>query len=1214
MTSRTVPSVRWVGNRTINPHESSQPALLGWLYQSSQSASFAIIAATLFFIGCFLPTAYCQTKVWSTGIEANGHTYKWVASTYSGKDAAAQCAGQVDNGETGYLVTITSLAEYNFIMTSFSTQVESNRFWISGQSKPSERNIFRYHTGPEEGQLLYDTYFDISPSFSRWCPGEPNLLPAEYYIHFNNQYGGCGYNNNEDSLSAKFPLLCEFGGLKLPFLPSVPTAGGVVVVDTTHWTAFNVDYATLKISLVKAGSPNGTPSFECKMINSKQDNISCLMPPGTGLHTVTFSDESDSSIVTTQFRYQSPTISTIFPQYDTSELVTVTVFLPTHPNAITCKLTRDLLNTKQFLPISITVDSANVVSEKAAVHYNNNTFYSCWNSETDLNTTIKLYAQRQKVEGLQGNLGVISSEAQYNFLKRICAQESLVFWQNIKYDPASPTMFTYLDYIGATGQPVAVWYNTISSQLDPTLRYAISMSNAELSQASQIGLSTLTEFSVARPAILSNVTRLMSTSGETIVIPITNIGGTFISISLSFGGLVYPSIANDFYKSESSFAITSGYGGPYNAAIIVDGKPNIQNSNSITLNFYPPTIDSITSTPQTSGGLITINGQNFSSNVAQVFVDIGIVPCGPVRILQDHKSIECLVPPGLGVSDATVKVSTKKSATKAFSYASPLVSSANSVGVSGGLITINGQNFYIDPSSITVSIGTYKCTNVAIVTDHTTITCTMPEGSGTHPIKVTVGTLSSNQDIEFSYSNPIVISATPVGYRVGGITTITGDYFGQQGLAISIHNESCLEPKFIDEQTLTCNFPGQSPHSGNIALYVKVSCTGVSGGNFAFLYLPAGDCPGSPPCSGHGQCISGFCQCDQGWDVLRDCSVKGDTTGPTKPGDNGTSIFPGKGFNFTTTISHLREISITGQTIKTLSLASAKWTLKEGSTLESKHQSWKANFSNDGAVVDLEFTIYDAATSIMFAGETLQIGANSVKYAATVSNWTFADQLNTVQVIYLSRASKDALAGCSKVPTDATSLLNEYQIIAGDAVLRARFAGRLISDGRIYKSTAQVLDLKDPLVTEAVAQSKDEFIFMTAIPTPHFTDRVTVDPSFRALLKSDTDSCDGNDKWKLPVIISCAVVGGAAIIVGSALYTKMKLRQRKGAKNNAFGTIKKRVQLDLHCKGMAQHFHLGPRSLQEQLIKKYLFLIRTQNAKVGTPFSLYLDINVLYPH
>eukprot|EP01133_Synstelium_polycarpum_P007619 gene7619-8913_t len=1141
--------------------------------------SIRVQSIVLLLLCITLSATFAQVVQWTSG---NNHYYQYVDSAVKPADALAACSALTYKGMKGYLVTLTSLEEQNFVLQAFSGTIGpsgKDRFYISGYSAVPGQ--FAYNSGPEANTFLYDTLSDLSGSFTDWSTNEPNLKTLEYYIHYDTNPRVLPRKNgwnNINNLETPYQYICEFGGLEYGSFYMAPVSGEGGVAEITNMNISTVnspfDYSKASITL----SRPGYASLECVFISGTSTKITCQMPPSTGQWNVTLTDTISNLSFSSSYRYQPPAIATIYPNFNAGELLTITgqgfggdsskiavnvtidkmacnnIKIINH-NAITCNLIDKILSSTPLLPITIRVDGAVSFSQKAPVFYNTTkSFFSCTNSYTTFNDALNNYAKKLRAEGLVANMGVIFDEAHATFVDRVCIS-TFAMWMNIKYVP-SQFNYAYLDYPGRTGQTVTVDNSQGVTPTDSDANFQMTpgylLKEVDPNDIGFVDFGTFTEFTepTTAPIVIGSTSHTVSTDGGIIEVKTYNTGSTFSKTSLKFGSFVANSLSSNYYTNSSIFSITSGYGGPYAANLIRDGTSNTQ--GSITIDFEKPTIENFNPFAfPTSGGLLTIYGGNFSDNasIISVYITKSGLPnatCSNVRLITPHKVLECNGPPGFG-NDHNVYVDVDgKIDYSSFLYDTPSVESASSVGVMGGKTLIKGNNFWTDPNQLNVTIGSETCQIMS--SDYTQIICIIGPGSGTENlVTVSLGDISSKDQVFMAYLPPKVISATSVVFKVGGQVNITGLYFGKESLSVTIGGEACTGPIFYDSTLVGCHFAGNTPAIDNQPLEVNVTSSKVSGAQMVFLYLdPPKVCPGKPtPCSGHGTCgTDSRCICNPGWDALPDCSKEGGSGGKPTPGNNGTANYPGSSFNFTTSVTHLREMN--GDIpIKTLSLVSALWTLKSNSS-EDHLQLWNATFAEDGAVVDLVLAIYTEATTIDFAGEPMVIGDNSVKYTLSISNWTFASQLHTLQVIYSSRVEKIDSDSCDTTTSSTDMFNNEYQVIVGDSILRATFAGRLIADQRVLRATTIALSSTDPLVT-ALPKSNDITV-LTAIIVPHFSVQSTVDPSFRSLISPDSDECGKENKWRLPVIIVLSVVFGCAIIAGLSMLTYKKVIQRKRAR------------------------------------------------------------------
>jgi len=90
----------------------------------------------------------------------NGHMYKFVSGRYTIGQARSGALNSTFEGESGYLVNITSAAEQSFI----NQKVLASNVWI-GLEDDGHEGVWKWMDGPEAGQT--STYYN-------WCNSEPN--------------------------------------------------------------------------------------------------------------------------------------------------------------------------------------------------------------------------------------------------------------------------------------------------------------------------------------------------------------------------------------------------------------------------------------------------------------------------------------------------------------------------------------------------------------------------------------------------------------------------------------------------------------------------------------------------------------------------------------------------------------------------------------------------------------------------------------------------------------------------------------------------------------------------------------------------------------------------------------------------------------------------------------------------------------------------------
>lgn len=99
--------------------------------------------------------------------EDNGHLYEYVSATLTWPNARDAAALRSKYGATGYLTTITSQQENDFVSARLS-----NAGWM-GAGDASVEGQWRWVTGPESGTLFWQSGLG-TVTYSNWNSGEPN--------------------------------------------------------------------------------------------------------------------------------------------------------------------------------------------------------------------------------------------------------------------------------------------------------------------------------------------------------------------------------------------------------------------------------------------------------------------------------------------------------------------------------------------------------------------------------------------------------------------------------------------------------------------------------------------------------------------------------------------------------------------------------------------------------------------------------------------------------------------------------------------------------------------------------------------------------------------------------------------------------------------------------------------------------------------------------
>jgi prepilin-type N-terminal cleavage/methylation domain-containing protein len=145
------------------------------------------------------PTFLCSTDV-PAGFTAgpNGHFYRFVPSTIGWSAASAAASSTTFNGQTGYLATITSAAEQNFVYGLVGT---TNSAWLGGTDAAVE-GVWRWSGGPEAGQQFSTGAASFGGAYVRWPGGQPDDAGGtEECLHIYQ-----GFGNTWNDVPCNWPL------------------------------------------------------------------------------------------------------------------------------------------------------------------------------------------------------------------------------------------------------------------------------------------------------------------------------------------------------------------------------------------------------------------------------------------------------------------------------------------------------------------------------------------------------------------------------------------------------------------------------------------------------------------------------------------------------------------------------------------------------------------------------------------------------------------------------------------------------------------------------------------------------------------------------------------------------------------------------------------------------------------------------------------------
>ncbi|KAA5548332.1 T9SS type A sorting domain-containing protein [Adhaeribacter rhizoryzae] len=241
-------------------------------------------------------------------INGEEHYYEPLEFDYRAtwEDAMAQAASKSYNGSSGYLATITSAAENEFIQEIVSKITLRNPYVWLGANDKAEEGVWRWATGPEAGMLF---------NYNNWAKDEPNDKRGEDYLAISTDGKWNDVSNEGPSPYFPYTYLVEYGSSEncnagltasVSFLlnPTVPNEGNgcnLALTTTTMqaepwWPMWGVMNGAGSIDLTVTG---GTAPYTYKWnAGVTTQDISAASP---GLYTVMVTDAAGCSAMTSVY-------------------------------------------------------------------------------------------------------------------------------------------------------------------------------------------------------------------------------------------------------------------------------------------------------------------------------------------------------------------------------------------------------------------------------------------------------------------------------------------------------------------------------------------------------------------------------------------------------------------------------------------------------------------------------------------------------------------------------------------------------------------------------------------------------------------------------------------------------------------------------------------------------------------------------------------------
>ena len=149
------------------------------------------------------------------------HFYEYVASSGSWTAAKSSAENRSYFGRVGYLATMLSEAENNFIWKLMSSdgwfggcdevsQVNTAKGTTAFASQAAVEQKWHWVTGPEKGTQFSNGSTSVTGQYSKWAGGEPNNAGGEHYAQFYSANSGSWNDLPNTTLPG---YICEYGDM-----------------------------------------------------------------------------------------------------------------------------------------------------------------------------------------------------------------------------------------------------------------------------------------------------------------------------------------------------------------------------------------------------------------------------------------------------------------------------------------------------------------------------------------------------------------------------------------------------------------------------------------------------------------------------------------------------------------------------------------------------------------------------------------------------------------------------------------------------------------------------------------------------------------------------------------------------------------------------------------------------------------------------------------
>eukprot|EP00026_Physarum_polycephalum_P000868 Phypoly_transcript_00869.p1 GENE.Phypoly_transcript_00869~~Phypoly_transcript_00869.p1 ORF type:complete len:1150 (+),score=116.12 Phypoly_transcript_00869:388-3837(+) len=298
-------------------------------------------------------------------------------------------------------------------------------------------------------------------------------------------------------------------------------------------------------------------------------------------------------------------------------------------------------------------------------------------------------------------------------------------------------------------------------------------------------------------------------------------------------------------------------------------------------------------------------------------------------------------------------------------------------------------------------------------------------------------------------------------------------------------------------------------------------------------FKDCGPCDTTKPCdggcSGHGQCLigTGLCDCAQPW-TGPTCSSQGQTLNVTTNSTNPiVTVEPIGGSSaknsakFSISIKSISEFTNAHALVYSISLAEIEFSLTKEQNGENTKFNYSASLKN-GAFISVILWQLGQATSLEFAHVNTTYPADTIKIYMDIFAWPFRALANSLEIVLDSSSSASggkSTKNCVNSQEDESSSLQWLLVVVDDVALYGQFESKAVMDGRI-QTISYALNQSDHSVSAIL---------------PHFWDSANLDPRFNVLLGDSKAKCGTHSKTNTKLILEIVIPVVVALILVSII-------------------------------------------------------------------------------